>query len=177
MLFCIVQHTLRLLRTGFDDAIVNLVNVLRGDQSSLEEGAPLVETAGIDGYAEIPFLPDETLLWSEEGYYWYKNWRNLTRVKLLATTMRLIFAWDTRDMWKWKAHEEEELSATFPIMISLSEIGHIGQVQKPKIMGILPTSTPYVEMTTHENSIHKFTLSQIFEQRVEQIRELLIKNG
>jgi hypothetical protein len=165
------------LSIRFDEEFDRLLEVLKGGQSVGGGELLQTESAGIDGYAEIPSLPDEKVIWSEDGYYWYKKWRSLTRVKVLATTLRLIFIWDTRDMWKWKAREEKELSATFPISILLSNIESVGQIQKPKTLLIFPSSTPYVEITTRDNSLHKITLQQNFERRVKYLRELIAENG
>jgi hypothetical protein len=39
----------------------------------------------------ISMAPGEELVWSEQGYYWHKKWRNLVRVKTYLSTLRLFF--------------------------------------------------------------------------------------
>jgi hypothetical protein len=156
---------------NFDHGLDQLIDWLEGGADSTTE-AIAADTFGGGDYSEIIKLQDEEKIWSIAGYYWFKNWRTLTRVKALLTTKRLIFLWDMRDVWKWKPREYEALEEAFPISIALSDITEVKSVYQQKIL-FVAMSQAYAEIVTNGGSVHKYTLLQDFDQNVTRIRELV----
>jgi len=161
------------LSQNFDEGFNRLVDHLEGGNVDATPTEAEAGTLGGDPYPEIPMMSREEILWSEQGYYWYKKWGNLVRVETVLTNKRLIFFWDSRDAWKWKKREWDELTEEFPISVLLSEITEVGAVQKPKALLIFATSAPYAEITTNNDKSHKITLSQNFDEKLEILRELI----
>jgi hypothetical protein len=159
------------ISVNFDDGLDQLIDWLEGDADSITE-TKAADIFGGGDYSEILKLQDEEEIWSVAGYYWFKNWRTLTRVKALLTTKRLIFLWDMRDVWKWKPREYETLEEAFPISIALSDISEVKPVVRQKIL-FVTVSQAYAEIVASDGAIHKYTFLQNFDENVTRIRELV----
>lgn len=160
------------LSQDFDAGFQQLLTSLEDDNPDIQDVNARLGSSE-EQLDVISMSPGEELVWSEQGYYWHKKWRNLVRVTTYVTTLRLFFDWDERDMWKWRKHEQEELISTFPISIELSQISQVGKVQKPKTFLIFSASEPFVEISTNGGVIHKFTLHTRFEQHVEVLQRIV----
>jgi len=165
------------LSADFEEAMSQLEAVLAGESAAQEEArAEPVEWLAEysqDELGGLAGLPGEEFLWSEQGYYWYKNWNTLTRAYVLLTTERLIFIWDQSDVWKWKGRESDELDEVFPIAVPLDELLTVSEVKRDRFLGILPSSRPFAVAKTRDESSHKFTLFQDFKERVDALREMI----
>jgi hypothetical protein len=155
-----------------EDGFETLLNWLEdGDWPAMGETIP-AEWIGDEDIGEIQRLPEETDIWVEDGYYWYKNWKTLPSIKAHLTNKRLIFFWDSRDSWKWKQREWDQLGEAFPISVTLTDINGVGQIKKPKLL-VFPTSKPFVEIETLGGEKHKITLNKNFELRVNNLQQLV----
>jgi len=156
---------------NFDDGFGQLLDWLEGspDSTAVEKATDIF---GGGDYSEIPKLQDEEEIWSVAGYYWFKNWRTLTRIMTLLTTKRLIFLWDMRDIWKWKPREYEALEEAFPISIALNNIAEVRPVNRQKIL-FVTMSQAYAEIVAGDGTVHKYTLLQDFDENVARIKELV----
>lgn len=155
----------------FDAGLGQLIDWLEESVDSSAESITSDSFGGGD-HSEIRKLQDEEEIWSVAGYYWFKNWRTLTRVRATLTTKRLIFLWDMRDVWKWKPREQEALEETFPISIALNDITEVKPVYRRKML-FVTISQAYAEIVARDGSIHKYTLLQDFEENVTRIRDLV----
>jgi hypothetical protein len=160
------------LSQDFDAGFQRLLTSLEEDNLERQDANTRLDSSEkrLDG---ISMSPGEELVWSEQGYYWHKKWRNLIRVTTHLSSFRLFFDWDERDIWKWRKHEQEELTRTFPISVELSQISQVGEVQKPKTFLIFSASEPFAEICTNSGVIHKFTLHTHFEQHVEVLQRIV----
>lgn len=157
------------LDVGFE-TVVNWLG--EREKPTVGETVP-VEWIGDEIIGELQRLPEETDIWVEEGYYWYKSWKTLTSIKAYLTNKRLIFFWDSRDAWKWNSKEWDELGEVFPISVSLEDITRVGQIQNPKTLLVFATSRPFVEIETLGGGKHKITLNNNFEVRLNTLQHLV----
>ena len=159
------------LSDDFDAGLEALLALLSGDEGGAAAAAEDGEVLGGDDYGEIDALPGEAELWSEAGYYWFKKWKTLVRILVTLTGRRLIFFWDSRDIWKWKPREADELEEAFPMAIPLDQITAVGDVYRPKTFLVFSAAKPYVEIEAGDGQRHRFTLQENFESRIDALRD------
>jgi hypothetical protein len=158
----------------FDAGLEELLAMLAGEQSGVGEADQTAAIFGGDYYGEMPVLPGEQEIWSEAGYYWFKKWKTLVRILVIQTGRRLLFFWDSRDIWKWKPREADELEEAFPMAVSLEQITAVGDVYRPKAFLVFTTSKPYVEVEVGEGRLHKFSLQEDFDAYINVLRQSTI---
>lgn len=95
------------------------------------------------------------------------------RVMVMLTSRRLMFFWDSRDIWKWKPREADELEEAFPMTLALDEITAVGKVQRPKSLWLFSTGKPFVEITASGDKLHRFNLDKDFEARIDTLRQAI----
>lgn len=154
----------------FDAGLQELLALLAGEEGGAGAEELAESALGGEYLGEVPALPGEEELWSAAGYYWFKKWKTLVRVLVTQTDRRLIFFWDSRDIWKWKPREADELEETFPLAIPLEEITNVGQVYRPKTLLVFTAAKPYVEIEAGEGHLHRFSLQTDFEALIDTLR-------
>jgi hypothetical protein len=159
------------LSDDFDAGLEELLDLLAGRQVGVGESDEAEVFFGGEHYGEMPALPGEQAVWSEAGYYWFKKWKTLVRVLVTLTGRRLIFFWDSRDIWKWKAREADELEEAFPKDIPLDEIKAVGDVYRPKTLLVFSSAKPYVEIEAGDGQLHRFSLQENFDPQIDTLRE------
>ena len=90
---------------------------------------------------------------------------------MTLTGRRLIFFWDSRDIWKWKAREADELEEAFPMDIPLDEIKAVGDVYRPKTLLVFSSAKPYVEIEASGGQLYRFNLQENFEAQIDLLRQ------
>ena len=158
----------------FDAGLEELLALLAGKQRGVGEADQAAAIFGGDYYGEIPALPGEQEIWSEAGYYWFKKWKTLVRILTIQTGRRLLFFWDSRDIWKWKPREADDLEEAFPMAIPLDEITIVGEVYRPKSFLIFATAKPYVEIEAGLGEPHRFNLQENFDAHIDLLRQSII---
>jgi hypothetical protein len=159
------------LSDDFDTGVEELLALLTGRQIGVGDGDETEAFFGGDYYGEMPALPGEQVIWSEAGYYWFKKWKTLVRVLVTLTDRRLIFFWDSRDIWKWKPREADELEESFPMAIPLDEITAVGDFHRPKTFLVFSTAKSYVEIEASGGQLHRFSLQENFEAQIDLLRD------
>jgi hypothetical protein len=152
----------------FDAGLEKLLALLAGEDIGVGQ-AEEAAVFGDDRYGEVPALPGEQAIWSEAGYYWFKKWKTLVRILAIQTGQRLLLFWDSRDIWKWKPREADELEEAFPMAIPLDQITAVGDVYRPKRFLIFTAAKPYVEIEVGQGASHKFSLQEDFEDHINSL--------
>lgn len=157
----------------FDAGLAELLALLADDpDAAVGEQTPTGDFFGGEKLGRVPALPGERIIWSEAGLYWFNKWRNLVRVLAVLTGQRLIFLWDSRDMWKWKPREADTLEETFPLILSLDRITAVGEVHRPKSFLIFATGKPHVDIMVDGRQLHRFSLeTKEFETLIDTLRD------
>lgn len=170
------------LSDDFEAGLAELLSSLAGSGATVDAAAADADDVsgnffGGDYVGKVPALAGEQIVWSDSGLYWFKNWKTLVRVLLTLTNRRLIFFWDSRDIWKWKTREADELEEAFPMALPLEQIMAVGEINKPKSFLIFATGRPYVDIMTAGNQQHRFSLETDFETHIDALREAAAGNG
>ncbi len=162
---------------NFDAGLAELLSSLAGAEMMVDDDDRSGNFFGGDYVSKVPALAGERIVWSDSGLYWFKNWKTLARVLVIQTNRRLIFFWDSRDIWKWKPREADQLEEAFPMALPLEQITAVGEINKPKSFLIFATGRPYVDIMTTGNQQHRFSLEVDFEAHIDALREAVAGNG
>lgn len=161
------------LGEDFDAGLDRLLQSLAEPGAVAGEDEETGEYFGAEHLGQVLALPGEQIVWSDGGLYWFEKWRTLVRVMVMLTNQRLMFFWDTRDIWKWKPREADELEEAFPMALALDEITAVGKVQRPKSLWLFSTGKPFVEITASGDKLHRFNLDKDFENRIDTLRQAI----
>jgi hypothetical protein len=159
------------LSDDFAAGLAELLSSLAGSGAAADADDVSGNFFGGDYVGKVPALAGEQIAWSDSGLYWFKTWKTLVRVLVTQTNQRLLFFWDSRDIWKWKPREADELEEAFPMSLPLDQITAVDQIHKPKSFLIFATGRPYVDIMTAGNQPHRFSLESDFEARINALRD------